>query len=92
MVMRGGQELNQLVFVEVKTRTRRGFGRPLEAVDREKQALIERGAREWLRLLAEEHRGDEEDFRRTISWRYDVVEIILQEGEKPDVNLVENAF
>jgi putative endonuclease len=92
LVMRGGQELNQLVFVEVKTRTRRGFGRPLEAVDRDKQDLIQRGALEWLRLLAEEHRGEEEDFRRTISWRYDVVEIILQEGEKPDVNLVENAF
>lgn len=92
LVMRGGHDLNQLVFVEVKTRTRKGFGRPLEAVDRDKQRLIERGANEWLRLLAEENRGDDEDFRRTISWRYDVVEIILQEGEKPDVNLVENAF
>ncbi|MEJ6569971.1 MAG: YraN family protein [Akkermansiaceae bacterium] len=92
LVMRGGHDFNQLVFVEVKTRTRRGFGRPLEAVDKDKQALIERGANEWLRLLAEQNRGDDEDFRRTISWRYDVVEIILQQGEKPDVNLVESAF
>lgn len=92
LVMRGGEELNQLVFVEVKTRTRKGYGRPLEAVDRDKQTLIERGANEWLRLLADQHRHDDEDFRRTISWRFDVVEIILQEGKKPDVNLVENAF
>jgi len=92
LVMRGGHKLDQLVFVEVKTRTRRGYGRPLEAVDKDKQLLIARGANEWLRLLAEQNRGEDEDFRRTISWRYDVVEIILQEGEKPDVNLVENAF
>lgn len=92
LVMRGGRDLSQLVFVEVKTRTRKGFGRPLEAVDRDKQTLIERGANEWLRLLADQHRHDDVDFRRTISWRFDVVEIILQEGEKPAVNLVENAF
>lgn len=92
LVMRGGRDYKQLVFVEVKTRTRKGYGRPLEAVDRDKQTLIERGANEWLRLLAEEHREDDEDFRRTISWRFDVVEIILQEGERPAVNLVENAF
>ncbi|MEN8694485.1 MAG: YraN family protein [Akkermansiaceae bacterium] len=92
LVMRGGRELNQLVFVEVKTRTRKGFGRPLEAVDRGKQILIERGANEWLRLLSNEHRYEELDFRETISWRFDVVEIVLQDGEIPEVNLVENAF
>ena len=92
LVLRGGEELNQLVFVEVKTRTRKGYGRPLEAVDRDKQTLIERGANEWLRLLADQHRHDDVDIRRSISWRFDVVEIILQEGEKPEVHLVENAF
>ena len=92
LVMRGGRDLKQLVFVEVKTRTRKGYGRPLEAVDRDKQTLIERGANEWLRLLSNEHRYEERDFRRTISWRFDVVEIILQDGEIPEVNLVENAF
>lgn len=92
LVMRGGRDLKQLVFVEVKTRTRKGFGRPLEAVDRDKQTLIERGANEWLRLLANEHRHDEVDFRKIISWRFDVVEIILQDSEVPEVNLVENAF
>src|ERR1043165_2939007 len=33
-----------LVFVEVKTRTREDFGRPLTAVDRVKQKRISRGA------------------------------------------------
>ena len=93
LVMRGGENLDLLVFVEVKTRTRRDFGRPLRAVNTEKQALIIRGATEWLRLLGRERRFDEpEDRRRKISWRYDVVEIVLEEGEKPDVNLVEEAF
>ncbi|MBL6923362.1 MAG: YraN family protein [Akkermansiaceae bacterium] len=93
LVMRGGENLDLLVFVEVKTRTRRDFGRPLRAVNAEKQALIMRGATEWLRLLGRERRFDEpEDRRRKISWRYDVVEIVLEEGKTPDVNLVEEAF
>src|SRR6266567_4555103 len=33
-----------LVFVEVKTRTREDFGRPITAVDRQKQKRISRGA------------------------------------------------
>ena len=48
LVARDGKVLS---FVEVKTRTSEKFGRPLDAVDREKEKLIERGANEWLRLL-----------------------------------------
>ncbi len=73
---------NVLTFVEVKTRTSREFGRPLDAVDKTKQLLIERGANAWLKLLKSR------DFR----WRFDVVEIVLEEGKLPDVNLVCNAF
>src|SRR6266446_2987638 len=40
-----------LVFVEVKTRTREDFGRPLEAVGRDKQRRISRGGLAWLRML-----------------------------------------
>src|SRR3989440_11278570 len=40
-----------LVFVEVKTRTREDFGRPLEAVDRAKQKRISSGALSWLRIV-----------------------------------------
>ena len=71
-----------LVFIEVKTRRRRGKGRPLDAVGREKQELIERGARSWLRLLG----------RSDMPWRFDVVEVILEEGARPDLTLVKDAF
>ena len=93
MVLRGGPELQLLIFAEVKTRTRRDYGRPMRAVNAEKRALITRGATEWLRLLGKEvEPGKNHDIRRQISWRYDVVEIVLEEGQKPDVNLVEGAF
>ncbi len=93
LVMRGGKGLDLLVFVEVKTRTRRDFGRPMRAVNANKQDLIIRGATEWLRLLGREFDLEKkQDIRREISWRYDVVEIVLEEGEHPDVHLVENAF
>ncbi len=71
-----------LLFVEVKTRREGGRGRPLDAVDAAKQRLIERGAREWLRLLG----------RRDLPWRFDVIEVVLAEGEPPRVHRVENAF
>src|SRR5262252_9612972 len=39
-----------LVFVEVKTRTREDFGRPIAAVDARKQKRIARGGLTWLRM------------------------------------------
>lgn len=71
-----------LCFVEVKARRRRYGSRPLDAVTSEKQDLIERGARSWLALLPHN------DFQ----WRFDVVEVILEEGELPEVCVVEEAF
>lgn len=71
-----------LCFVEVKARRRRLGSRPLDAVTPEKQELIERGARSWLALLPHN------DFQ----WRFDVVEVILEEGELPEVCVVEEAF
>ena len=71
-----------LVFVEVKTRAREDFGRPLEAVDREKQSRISRGALAWLRML------DNPD----ILFRFDVVEVISSDNAKPRVELIRNAF
>lgn len=79
IVARDGDTLS---FVEVKTRTQKGYGRPLDAVDRNKQALIERGANSWLKLLG----------RRDFIWRFDVVEVILAEGELAEVNVIKNAF
>ncbi len=93
LVFRGGDQRNLLIFAEVKTRTRRDFGRPLRAVNQEKQALIIRAASQWMHLLGAEFQLEhQQDLRRQISWRYDVVEIVLEEGLLPDINLVENAF
>jgi len=71
-----------LVFVEVKTRTREDFGRPLEAVNRQKQRRISLGGLAWLRLL-----GDPD-----ILFRFDVVEVIMTEGAPPRIELIRNAF
>src|SRR6266478_3974190 len=71
-----------LVFVEVKTRTREDFGRPITAVDRQKQKRISRGGLSWLRML------DNPD----ILFRFDVVEVIIADDAKPRVELIRNAF
>lgn len=93
LICRGGADLKLLVFVEVKTRTRRDFGRPLRAVNAAKQALILKGAHEYLKHIGREFReNDRHDIRRSFSWRFDVVEIVLEDGKRPDITLVENAF
>ena len=71
-----------LVFVEVKTRTREDFGRPFDAIDRDKRKRISRGGLAWLRLL------DNPD----ILFRFDVVEVIIADGAEPRVELLRNAF
>jgi putative endonuclease len=71
-----------LLFVEVKTRTAGARIRPLDAVDKPKQQLIERGANAWLKRLG----------TRKLPWRFDVIEVWLADGEKPRVNHVRNAF
>jgi putative endonuclease len=76
------RERDTLVFVEVKTRTREDFGRPLDAVDRDKRRQISRGGLAWLRLL-----GDPD-----ILFRFDVVEVIIAEGAEPRLELLRNAF
>jgi putative endonuclease len=76
------RDKDTLVFVEVKTRTREDFGRPVEAVGREKQRRISRGGLAWLRML------DDPD----ILCRFDIVEVILAEDTKPRIEIIKNAF
>lgn len=72
-----------LCFVEVKTRTRHDeVHRPADAVNREKQKLIQRGARDWLRLLR----------RQDVCWRYDIMEVLLLDGRPPQIQCVIDAF
>jgi putative endonuclease len=71
-----------LLFVEVKTRREGAKIRPFDAVDKAKQTLIERGANAWLKQLG----------TRDLPWRFDVIEIHVEEGAKPRVNHIKNAF
>lgn len=71
-----------LLFVEVKTRREGSPIRPLDAVNKEKQRLIERGANDWIRRLR----------NRQIPWRFDVMEIHLADRAKPRINRVRDAF
>ncbi len=71
-----------LAFIEVKTRTTEKYGRPSDAVNKDKQALIARGAMHWLRLL------DHPD----IHFRFDIAEVVLEDGELPRFNLIREAF
>ncbi|HEY1582108.1 MAG TPA: YraN family protein [Chthoniobacterales bacterium] len=76
------RDRDTLVFVEVKTRTREDFGRPLEAVNRQKQRRISLGGLAWLRLLG----------NPDILFRFDVVEVVIAEGAAPRIELVRDAF
>jgi putative endonuclease len=71
-----------LVFVEVKTRGGEEFGRPVEAVDRQKQMRVSKGGLAWLRLL------DNPD----IVFRFDVVEVLLPIEGDPQIELIQDAF
>ena len=70
----------ELVFIEVKTRTSEIFGRPSDAVDREKRALILRGAMKWLKMLE----------MPDITYRFDIVEVVV--GPPSEIWIIENAF
>ncbi len=71
-----------LVFVEVKTRGNEEFGRPVEAVDRQKQLRVSKGGLAWLRML------DNPD----IVFRFDVVEVLLPDEGDPRLELIQDAF
>lgn len=76
------RERDFLVFIEVKTRSSTDFGRPVRAVDEAKQLLIVKGALSWLREL---------DFPE-VRFRFDVVEVILREGQPPEIEHLRNVF
>ena len=71
-----------LTFVEVKTRVAPKVGRPADAVTFDKQRLVMRGGAAWLKLLR----------KPDVPVRCDVVEVILHEGERPVISVIESAF
>jgi putative endonuclease len=73
-------EKEQLAFIEVKTRATDEFGTPDRAVDAEKQAYIERAARDYMS-------------RAGVDWgavRFDIVSVLLT--EPPAIGLIRDAF
>ena len=76
------REKKILIFVEVKTRSSEAWRRPAAAVNRDKQRKIVATARDYLRLLE----------RSDIPVRYDIVEVLLQEGRVHEIRHQPNAF
>jgi putative endonuclease len=71
-----------LVFVEVKTRTAGGWTRPAAAVNARKRRALSRCAFDYLRLLK----------NPPIKIRFDVVEVLLEEGAVAEVRHLPNTF
>lgn len=72
---------DQLVFVEVKTRSGDGFGGPEEAVNKRKQRVMVRTAGEYMDTIRYE-------------WeiRFDIIAVILQNGRLLTIRHIEDAF
>jgi putative endonuclease len=71
-----------LVFVEVKTRSSEAWRRPAAAVTPDKQRRVAATARDYLRFLE----------RSDIPVRYDIVEVLLEEGRVKEIRHQPNAF
>ncbi len=75
-------EKGTLVFVEVKTRADRSFGKPLEAVDTKRRNRLRKAAE--LYALGKK--------MKNISIRFDVVTVDFSENNAGTIEIVKNAF
>jgi putative endonuclease len=71
-----------LVFVEVKTRSSEAWTRPAAAVDARKRRLLSQCGLDYLRLLK----------NPPLKIRFDVVEVLLQDGVVAEVRHLPNTF
>src|SRR5436309_15099407 len=71
-----------LVFVEVKTRSSEEWVRPAAAVDRERRQRLTRTALDYLRLLK----------NPPVKIRFDIVEVLLEDGSVREVRHLPNTF
>jgi putative endonuclease len=71
-----------LVFVEVKTRSSEEWARPAAAVDARKKRLISQTALDYLRLLKNPQ----------VPIRFDIVEVLLRDGEVREIRHLPNTF
>jgi len=71
-----------LVFAEVKTRSSEGWTRPAAAVDARKRRLLSQTALDYLRMLKNPE----------VKIRFDIVEVLLSDGEVREVRHLSNTF
>ena len=71
-----------LVFIEVKTRSSEDWTRPAKAVDLRKKRLLSLCALDYLALLK----------RPEIKVRFDIVEVLLKDGNVREVRHLPNSF
>ena len=71
-----------LVFIEVKTRSSEDWGRPADAVDRERRRRLTRAGLDYLRLLK----------NPPIKTRFDIVEVLVDGQSVREIRHLPNAF
>ena len=71
-----------LVFIEVKTRSSEAWARPAAAVDARKRRLLSQTALDYLRLIKNPE----------VKIRFDIVEVLLTDGEVREVRHLPNTF
>ena len=76
------REEDCLVFVEVKTRSSESWTRPAAAVNARKRRLLSQTALDYLRLLKDPR----------VKIRFDIVEVLLDQGEVREVRHLPNTF
>lgn len=76
------RDQDTLVFVEVKTRSAGSWTRPAAAVNARKRRLLTLTALDYLRRLD----------NPKVTLRFDIVEVVLQEGEVSEVRHLPAAF
>jgi putative endonuclease len=76
------REQDCLVFIEVKTRSSEEWSRPAAAVDRERRQRLTRAGLDYLRLLK----------NPAVKIRFDIVEVLLADGEVKEVRHLPNTF
>lgn len=76
------QKGDTVAFVEVKTRSGKGFGHPLEAITARKRREIERVARAWLQRHG----------RAGLAYRFDAVSVQMRPGHPPLLEHVRDAW
>ena len=71
-----------LVFVEVKARSSELWNRPAASVNQDKRRRLSKAALDYLRLLK----------KPPIKFRFDIVEVLLEDGEVREIRHLPNTF